>query len=62
MADCKVVKCQNCGEPYCAECDFTPQYQEVAHMKPHLCGPCMESSSFFFENMRRRYQNEPTGI
>ncbi len=56
--DHKTLKCENCGLLYCPECDFVAQYREVAVLKPGLCGSCLESSSYFFEEMRKRYKTE----
>jgi hypothetical protein len=53
--DHKTLKCENCGEVYCPECDFVAEMQEVARLKPGLCGSCLESSSYFFDRMRARY-------
>lgn len=53
--DHKTLKCGNCGEMYCPECDFVADHRAVAAMRPGLCGPCWESSSHYFEEMRKRY-------
>jgi len=52
--DHQTLKCENCLEYYCPECDFVAELREVARMKPGLCGACLESSPYFFEQMRQR--------
>ena len=56
--DHKVLKCENCGETYCPECDFVAEDREVARLKPGLCPLCLESTPYFFEEMKKRYQME----
>lgn len=52
--DHRTMRCENCGETYCPECDFVAEYREVAKLKPGLCGACLESSSYFFDKMKER--------
>lgn len=53
--DHKTVRCENCGEMYCPECDFIAEHREVALLRPGLCGACWESGPHYFEQMRKRY-------
>ena len=52
--DHQTLRCENCGEMYCPECDFVAEMRGIGRLRPGLCGSCLESSSYFFDQMRAR--------